>query len=830
MARLPQPGSDENAWGQILNDFLTTSLTATGTLKPNVVGRDQLADDAVNADIIADETITEDKLDPDVQAKLNMNAGTPALNDLSDVTIASPANGQALTYQAGAWINGSLTTGVTDHGALTGLADDDHTQYLNNARGDARYYTQSTMDTALAGKAATSHTHSAAQISDSSTTGRSLLTTADAAAAKTTLSLNNVDNTSDATKNSATATLTNKTISGASNTLTNIPQSAVSNLTTDLASKAATSHTHTASQISDSTATGRSVLIATDAAAARTAIGAGTSNLVIGTTSSTAKAGDYVPTKTDVGLGNVDNTSDVTKNAATVTLTNKTISGASNTLTNIPQSAVTNLSSDLTAKAPLASPTFTGKVTTPALQVTTGAGTAGHVLTSDISGNASWAVPPSAPVSSVNGYVGAVTLAKADVGLGNVDNTSDATKNAASATLTNKTISGASNTLTNIPQNAVTNLVTDLAGKQASNADLAAIAALTPVNDDVIQRKAGAWTNRTPAQLKADLGLAKADVGLGNVDNTSDATKNSATAALTNKTISGADNTLSNIPQNAVTNLVTDLASKAATSHTHTAAQISDSTVTGRSVVTAVDAAAARTAIGAGTSNLAIGTTSTTAKAGDYVPTKADIGLGNVDNTSDTTKNAAAVTLTNKTISGASNTLSNIPQSAVTNLTTDLAGKAATSHTHTASQISDSTTVGRSVLVAVDAAAARTAIGAGTSNLALGTTSTTAKAGDYAPTKTDVGLGNVDNTSDATKNAASVTLTNKTISGSSNTLSNIPQSAVTNLTTTYIARNVYDTGSSSYPARPSVTYVEWVGSVDPGVAAQNGDTWVDTST
>lgn len=30
-------------------------------------------------------------------------------------------------------------TGVTDHGALTGSGDDDHPQYLNNARGDARY-------------------------------------------------------------------------------------------------------------------------------------------------------------------------------------------------------------------------------------------------------------------------------------------------------------------------------------------------------------------------------------------------------------------------------------------------------------------------------------------------------------------------------------------------------------------------------------------------------------------------------------------------------------------------------------------------------------------
>jgi hypothetical protein len=34
--------------------------------------------------------------------------------------------------------------GVSDHGALTGLADDDHTQYHNDARGDARYWPLST--------------------------------------------------------------------------------------------------------------------------------------------------------------------------------------------------------------------------------------------------------------------------------------------------------------------------------------------------------------------------------------------------------------------------------------------------------------------------------------------------------------------------------------------------------------------------------------------------------------------------------------------------------------------------------------------------------------
>jgi hypothetical protein len=111
--------------------------------------------------------------------------------------------------------------------------------------------------------------------------------------------------------------------------------------------------------------------------------------------------------KADVGLGNVDNTSDATKNAATATLTNKTL-------------------------------------TSPVINAPTG-------------------------------------IVKADVGLGNVDNTSDATKNAATATLTNKTLT-------------------------------------SPV-------------------INAPTGIVKADVGLGNVDNTSDATKNAATATLTNKTL-----------------------------------------------------------------------------------------------------------------------------------------------------------------------------------------------------------------------------------------------------------------------------------------------------
>ncbi len=56
--------------------------------------------------------------------------------------------------------------------------------------------------------------------------------------------------------------------------------------------------------------------------------------------------------------------------------------------------------------------------------------------------------------------------------------------------------------------------IPDLSGTyQPLDADLTAIGGLSPSNDDIIQRKAGVWTNRTMAQLKADLSL-------NNVENT----------------------------------------------------------------------------------------------------------------------------------------------------------------------------------------------------------------------------------------------------------------------------------------------------------------------
>lgn len=65
MARLPQPGGDDGNWGTILNDYLLQAHAPDGTLKA----------DSIVGPTIKNSTITEDKLDPAIVAKLNQ-AGT----------------------------------------------------------------------------------------------------------------------------------------------------------------------------------------------------------------------------------------------------------------------------------------------------------------------------------------------------------------------------------------------------------------------------------------------------------------------------------------------------------------------------------------------------------------------------------------------------------------------------------------------------------------------------------------------------------------------------------------------------------------------------------
>lgn len=81
------------------------------------------------------------------------------------------ADGEFLKRDGNEVVGAAGGGGVTDHGALTGLGDDDHTQYHTDARGDARYWplstdlaTQAELDAVAAAKANTSHAHAGEDI------------------------------------------------------------------------------------------------------------------------------------------------------------------------------------------------------------------------------------------------------------------------------------------------------------------------------------------------------------------------------------------------------------------------------------------------------------------------------------------------------------------------------------------------------------------------------------------------------------------------------------------------------------------------------------------
>lgn len=148
----------------------------------------------------------------------------------------------------------------------------------------------------------------------------------------------------------------------------------------------------------------------------------------------------------------------------------------------------------------------------------------------------------------------------------------------------------------------------------------------------------------------------------------------------------------------------------AATSHTHPASAISDSTATGRSVLTAADAGAARTAIGALSS----------ADATEVTATKTTIVSGDQVIILDSEDSGAAKLMTRANfvagLSGGSVALADVTDwpaavsvtevgylDGVTSaIQTQLNGKAATSHTHTAANITDFSTAADARITASD--------------------------------------------------------------------------------------------------------------------------------
>lgn len=144
-------------------------------------------------------------------------------------------------------------------------------------------------------------------------------------------------------------------------------------------------------------------------------------------------------------------------------------------------------------------------------------------------------------VSSVNGKTGVVVITKSDVGLGNVDNTSDANKPISTATQT--ALNGKQDSIGYTPEN-LANKATDIDSNKTSNIKYPTIKAvydwavglfanLTDFNNHVANKS-------NPHQVTA------VQIGLGLVDNTTDL----------DKPVSNATQTALNQKQNTLVNTV----------------------------------------------------------------------------------------------------------------------------------------------------------------------------------------------------------------------------------------------------------------------------------
>lgn len=158
-----------------------------------------------------------------------------------------------------------------------------------------------------------------------------------------------------------------------------------------------------------------------------------------------------------------------------------------------------------------------------------------------------------------------------------------------------------------------------------------------------------------------------------------------------------------------------DLTGKPTIPAAATVDNLSGAGATGRAVMKATSAEAARSAIGAGTgnSNLELGSTASTAKPGNYQPTWDQV------TNKPTVIGAGATQAAARQAIGAIS-LEDIPEAPAAQTWSTLSGKPAV------------------IAAGSTQEAARQAIGAGTSNLVLGTTAGTAKAGNYVPSWNEV--------------------------------------------------------------------------------------------
>ncbi len=139
-----------------------------------------------------------------------------------------------------------------------------------------------------------------------------------------------------------------------------------------------------------------------------------------------------------------------------------------------------------------------------------GAG-AGSVTSADVSGGTTGLTTSGGPITGSGTITLAGTLAIANGGTGSGTASGARTNLGITATGADTAYAFRANNLSDLVSSSTarTNLGLGIGTNvQAYSADLGTIAGLSPSNDDVLQRKSGAWTNRTLAQLRADMGTS----------------------------------------------------------------------------------------------------------------------------------------------------------------------------------------------------------------------------------------------------------------------------------------------------------------------------------